>query len=247
MRSGINGTRIHIPGQTQNTYLFLDMNNVSQLDQSALLMKYEWVAGTTEIGTSAWVAPHRASRFGLDMSTHLVGLDISGEWALENEKNWLRVKNTEGVVSVEKGPSIWASSAMINLQRQFNWKRPNRITAIYELYYNGRGYSGDLLKDETMKAVLFSNGLYSANYFSKAYHALFLSINEFPVYATTFSLNAIQNITDQSAILSTGLGYKLTDGLLINSSVLFYLGNANTEYGLSEKHAAVIVQGIITF
>lgn len=247
LRSGVTGTRIHIPGKTKNTYVFINMNEAERLDQCEFLLKEDCLIGATELGFSMWGKPHQAARFGLDWSTHKFGLDISGEYAYENQKNWQYVTTVSDSAVLKSGDDFWTSSAVLTLQKQFRWQRPNRITAVYECYYNGRGYDSDILKDPEMKALLFANNSYQANYLSTAYHAVFLSIKEFPTYATTFSINILQNLVDKSALASLGLGYTVTDGLQLNTSLLVYTGNESTEYGLSGAKTAVIFQGVLTF
>jgi hypothetical protein len=193
-----------IPGTNQsNTYLFLDMTQASTPEEVGLLGKYEWLIGTTEVGVSTWLSPHRSSKHGVDVSTRLGDYDVIAELALE------------------AGPS-WAISPLVGVTRQFHWERPNRVTFHYEAY----------------RRTTSANTLYQA---------MMLTITEFPIYPLTYSFNYVQNVTDSSGIVSTGVAYTVVEGLQLSGNLLVFVGPKGGEYSPNGEAVGVLLQGVLRF
>jgi hypothetical protein len=208
VRSGVTGVRFHVPRSNQeNAYVFIDTSRAENLKDIAAVAKYEGLIGNSEWGASIWAQSERASKFGLEFSSHFLDIDWVGETAMQT--------------------TIKTPSVLIGASKQFNWERPNRITLHYETFYSGLGYSANVTKN--------------------VYHAAFISISEFPFYPTTFNCNLIQNLTDGSGILTTGLNYTIVEGLSLNNAVIFYFGSKESEFKKNNDSVALLIQGILTF
>ena len=185
IRSGIYGFRAHIPQGINNLYFFINSQDTQHLSQLALVTKYEFTVNNTEIGLSMYNKKDEVSLFGLDYSTNLFGLNWKNEIAL-TEKQRL--------------------NTALNLGKSFNWERPDRINASYEI-----AYTDDLVEDYL-------------------HQAFFITISEFPSYSTELQINGLQNLDDYSGILSTQLTYTILDEFKINLLTAMFFGDEDTQY-----------------
>ena len=244
VRAGIYGTRLNWPlGQSQNAYAFFDMTGATNLTDLALLLRYEWLAGTSEWGLSVWNKYQQVTRYGVDTSTQFLGSDLSGELALSSGTN-------QSVISGSTVAPIrdrWVLSSTLGLSQTLNWERPNRISVHEEVFYNGAAYYDNILADPLRYALLTANNLYTANQLSAWYGAAFVSIGDFPSHGNTFTFNVLQNGVDASGVVSVGLSCQVVDGLVLNPSVAAYYGAANTEYLISGYGLAFLMQAVLTF
>ena len=137
------------------------------------------------------------------------------------------------------------------------------------MFYNGDGYSENPIENKNnyvysepvvfkkngttytlpgcdMKTYLLGHGLYSANYLSKYYAALFITIKEFITSDYTLTLNAISNIQQKSYIVSTGLSYTSINDFTASATVNGYLGDENGEYRAGGvKYDVLVTAGIL--
>jgi hypothetical protein len=130
----------------------------------------------------------------------------------------------------------------------------DRLRVGGEFFYNRPGYKKHFFDDSTVypfriplvthdasgtavalpagtkAGYLLGNNLYTMNYFSRYYGALFTSVGRFIVTDMTLNMNYIRNFDDGTGILSTGVTYTnlsdLTLGLLVNT----FTGPRNGEY-----------------
>lgn len=234
IRSGVYGVRLHAPmGVERNAYMFVKTADADNLDDFSWLGKYEFLTNGSEIGVSVLLKPRQASRFGVDLSSRIQEWNIAFETAVSYGSNTPRVGMTNGQIVTDVPAGQWILESALNLSRAWNWERPDRIQFSYEVFYNGDGYSYNILDDPDKAAYLFANGLYQPNYLSTWYHAAFVTISEFPTHSTTLTLNGIQNLVDFSAILSAGLDYIVTDGFTVGVQLSAFIGQNNSEYLLA--------------
>ena len=250
-RDGAYGLKFHVPfGTDYNIYGFLDTGNAAEDRDLGGALKFELLAGRTEMAFSGWAKRNKRPVFGYDLSSRVGDVDIAGEVSVARRDNTRFIRNDAGVLNIYRKNDDWVTRAAVNFSEGFRLGNFNdRLTVTTEFFYNQTGYTKSPFSDKTLYAFsgplavllpagtkgqfLLGNGLYEPNYLSRYYGALFTSISRFIITDMTLSLNYVRNLNDQSGVLSTGVNYKnLNDfsaGLLVNA----YLGPANREYTFS--------------
>lgn len=250
-RDGAYGVKFHIPfGTDYNIYGFLDTGNAATDRDLGGALKFELLAGRTEMAFSGWAKRNKRPVFGYDLSSRVGDVDIAGEISLARRDNTRFIRNDAGMLNIYRKNDDWVAKAAVNFSEGFRLGNFNdRLTVTTEFFYNQSGYTKSPFSDKTLYAFsgplavllpagtksqfLLANGLYEPNYLSRYYGAVFTSISRFIITDMTLNLNYVRNLNDQSGVLSTGLNYKtLNDfsaGLLVNA----FLGSANREYTFS--------------
>ncbi|OGS52631.1 MAG: hypothetical protein A3J79_13550 [Elusimicrobia bacterium RIFOXYB2_FULL_62_6] len=262
-REGAYGLKVHIPfGTKYNIYGFLDTGSASEDRDLSGALKFEFLAGGTEMAFSGWAKRSRRPVFGYDLSTSLGAVDIAAEASVARRDNTRFMREEGGALYSYLKDDGWVTKAAVNFSRGFRLGNFNdRLTASTEFFYNKNGYTSNPFKDRanylytgplaplltagTKQNFLLYNGLYEPNYLSRYYGATFLTVTRFIVTDMTLNLNYIRNLCDGSGVLSAGVYYKtLNDfsaGLLVNS----FLGPRYGEYTFSgAKLAAQLTFGV---
>ncbi|MBF0258554.1 MAG: hypothetical protein HQK62_06900 [Desulfamplus sp.] len=270
-REGTYGIKGHIPfGTAVNIYGFANMEDADEGGDVAGAGKFEFLVHSTEMAFSVWGKREFNPVYGYDISGRLLGIDIKGELSYSHGSNKEKLVNENGLLSakIDDGKDIYKAS--INLGRDFDFgEKANRLNVSVEMFYNGDGYSDNPLEERTlylyedrvfdingtqinlpagdMRTYLFGHGLYEANYFSKYYAALFITLREFITSDMALTLNTISNIEHQSYILSSGLSYKNINNLTAGLSINRYLGDKDGEYRVGGKSYDILVTTGIVF
>jgi len=261
-REGTYGIKGHIPfGTIVNIYGFADMNQANSGKDLAGSGKFEFLIKGTEMAFSVWGKNNYHPVYGYDFSGRLLGIDVKGEASFSRGSNTLKVVENSGILTAEKdNADIYKAS--INIGRDFDLgEKTDRVNISIELFYNGDGYSDNLLKEKTSydyevpsspitgdkKKYLFAQGLYEPNYFSKYYAALFITVQEFIISDITLTLNGISNIQQKSYIVSSGLSYTNINDFTAGATVNGYLGDKNGEYRSSGVNYDILVTAGILF
>lgn len=266
-REGAYGMKMHIPfGAKYNIYGFLDTGNAAAPEDIGGALKYEFLAGKTEMAFSGWAKRTYSTVFGYDFSSRISDVDVVGELSVSKGGNTNRLRVNNGTtLEVYRNNGEWTPRTSINFSKGFRFRNFNdRIIVSSEFFYNHSGYEENIFNDRavyqfaepaaagttvltsgTKKEFLLLNGLYDMNYFSRYYGALFTSIGRFIIADMTLNVNYIRNFNDGSGILSSGVTYKnindFSAGLLFNS----FLGRDNTEYTfLNVEYDAQFTLGI---
>lgn len=248
IRSGIVGTRIDIPlGTDQNLYFFLDQDGVSTPKNFALVSKADLTWEDVAIGLSIWTKYHAVTQYGLDWSTRLWDWNVSQEVALSQGSNTPRMIETNGDLAIGSAPNTWQARTTLSLMRQFNWERTNRISNTLEIFYNGDGYTANVLENADKSAFLQANRLITANQLSTWYAAYFVIISEFPTHDQSLAVNGIINGIDGSSVISTQLTHNFSSDFSISALVAMINGSKTTEYGLSGDGLRVQAQTQLKF
>jgi len=280
---GTYGIRAHVPfGTRVNLYGFVDMNHLSAIDSLAATAKVEVLLGNIEISTALWGKKNKDPVLGLDFSTSLLNINIAGELSLTSGYNYsVPDKDKIGTVLTvgSQGIPVLTGSipmttlgnhpvarACLSLSKSFDLLDVNdRVTVITEFYFNGAGFSGnlinqykigDLLQDmqsvplnpETL--VLLQNsmsGFLVPNNHSKWYGAFFINVNKFIISDLTLTFNGIANFNHRCGMISTGFQYtnlhRFTIGLLLNGVI----GSKNTEYTINNDAATMRLTAGVSF
>ncbi len=271
-REGTYGLKMSIPfGTSVNMYGFADMYHTDKIDDVGGAYKLEFLIGNTEMALSVWGKKKYHSVAGYDFSTRILGWDLQGEATSSYGSNSKKIRVVNGTVETYRENNKWIPKASIHLGRDFDGRDlPKRYSLQLEFFYNGAGYSNNILEDTKpyffnkpvttespegtsttylggpKSLYLIGSNLYEPNYLSRYYAAIFTSVNRLFISELTFNLNGIANITDSSFIISAGLAYQNINDFKAGLTVNSYLGKKNREYTIRNDAADIILTaGII--
>jgi len=271
-REGAYGIKMHIPfGTSYNVYAFLDSKNASSVDSLAYAGKFEFLLGGTEMAFSAWDKKYLHPVFGYDVSTRFAGVDLSGELAVSDGSNTFSLDKNGQTLSRIKSDN-WQTKACVDIGHNFNFfSIPQAFTVTGSFYYNSAGYDDNFFADNTIyqfkdaistmspagTPILKTQGLardfltglnlYEQHNFSKYYAALFTSINRLFLSSLSASCNLVDNIPQNSLILSGGLNYASLNEFFIGFLVSGFIGAQNTEYTFQNQAMSVQITAGVTF
>ena len=247
-RDGAYGLKAHMPfGAKYNIYAFLDTGNAAEDRDLSGALKFEFVAGRTEMAFSGWGARERHPVFGYDLSSRLGRFDLAAEVSASRRDNARYLRAAGGTLETYRKDARWPLRAAVNFGRGFRLGEFNdRLRLTAEYFHNANGYGREEFRDKalyafsgpaaaalpagTRAAYLAASGLYEPNYLSRNYGALFATVSRFLITDMTLNLNYLRNLTDDSGIVSASVSYKdindFSAGLLVNS----YVGPGYGEY-----------------
>ena len=255
-REGVLGARAHVPfGTVANIYGFLDLHSATRVDSLALSVKGEYLLGGTEMALSAWGKRGKPVVLGYDISTHVLGIDISGELSVSNGDVKPRIALRDSLLWVDTVKNGVTPRISLGISRPFDFMGfHDALLVEVEGFYNGGGYSENIFADTarygiagyvpqmgpagvpipqpriTKSEYLLGSGLYDANYHSPYYAALFVGISRFLISDLTFSINGIMNISQLCGIVTGSIGYTTLSNLTIGAMIIGYVGKERTEY-----------------
>jgi len=271
-REGAYGMKVHIPFGTRfNIYGFLDTGNVRTSDEIGVAGKFEFIVGGTEMAFSAWNKKGYRPVFAYDFSTGIFGIDIIGEEAFSYGDNYEKLKIENGVLTTYKEENKWIPRVSINLGKSFDCMEiHDRISINLEFYYNEAGYTDNVLSDPktypfskpliipdtsapsanpqeiTKRDFLLYNSLDEPYNFSKYYVALFTTTRKFILSDMNLILNMIENLNDESFILTTGVHYTNINDFSIGLSLYSFFGKKNGEFTIhNNTHTVQLTFGIV--
>lgn len=265
-REGAYGLKMHIPfGTVLNIYDFLDTGTAQDADAVANALKVEYLLGNFEIAVSGWGKKGRRPVWGLDFSTRVFGIDTVGEVSVSQGAGQARVRVEDGLLTSGADDQAWYPRASLDFSRSFTvGDFKDRLTLTAEGYYDRSGYDKNILADGTVydfalpvtagpavmargtiKDFIHLQQLYQPNYFSRGYVAVFAAFNRFLLADAALTLNWIQNLVDNSNIVSLGVTYTELNGFTLGLLGNAYLGTTNSEYtSLGEKYDLQMTFGI---
>ncbi len=258
-REGAYGMKMHIPFGTRfNIYGFLDTGDVRTSDEIGAAGKFEFIVGGTEMAFSAWNKKGYRPVFAYDFSTRILGIDTVGEAAFSYGDNYEKLKIENGALTSYREENEWIPRLGINFGKSFDFEDVNdRISINLEFYYNEGGYTDNVLSDPkiypfskpiiisdpsapsanpqeitsgTKRDFLLYNNLYEPYNFSKYYVALFTTTRKFILSDMNLILNMIENLNDESFILTTGVHYTNINDFSIGLSLYSFFGKKNGEF-----------------
>ena len=264
-RDGAYGLKFHAPfGTDYNVYGFLDTGSADEDRELGGALKFEFLAGRTEMAFSGWGRRGRSSVFGYDVSSRLGDVDIAGEVAVAGRDNTRYVREDAGTLSTYIKDDRWTTRAALNLSRGFRLGDFNdRLIVATEFYYNQNGYTRSPFRDRTIYAYtgplavllpagtkrdfLIGNGLYEPNYLGRYYGALFASVSRFIITDMTLNANYVRNLSDDTGLLSTGVTYRNLNDFSAGCLVNAFLGRPRGEYTFSGAKLSVQLTAGVAF
>jgi hypothetical protein len=148
-REGTYGLKMSIPfGTAVNLYGFADMYKMEKAGDMGGALKLEYLLGNTEMSLSCWGKKGYNPVGGYDFSTRILGWDILGEATLSHGSNMDRVRVVNGELETYRENGQWIAKACLDLGREFDGSDiPDRYSVKFEFFYNGAGYSHNVLSD----------------------------------------------------------------------------------------------------
>ncbi|OGS33404.1 MAG: hypothetical protein A2293_03325 [Elusimicrobia bacterium RIFOXYB2_FULL_49_7] len=273
-REGAYGLKAHVPfGTAVNLYGFIDTRQADSLEKVSGSFKFEFLAGRSEAALSVWGKKDKMPVMGGDISSRLLGLDISGEVSLFRQDNEMIMVARHDSLLLAEGPKEWAPKAALGLTKNFDFGGiPNRITTVLEGYYNSAGYDSRIFTDsknyftkpstkaelpaptantdpttETKLVFFLKNGLYQPNEHAPYYIALFTQFDRFITSDMTLYARAIMNVGERCAVLMSGLTYKDLRDLSLGLTLISNVGPDDREYTYFGSPLTVQATAGITF
>ncbi len=262
-REGVYGAKVQVPfGTAVNLYGFLDVDGVSRLDSVSGAVKAEFLIKRTELALMAWDGGHRDPVYGADLSSRVLGLDVTLEAALYQVFQTQTLLFNNGIPSPGRKEEKWQSRMAVGLGRSFSMSGiPNRVTSVVEYYFNEPGSENrkmpfaDLMRQAELAgfspvealALASKNGAYEPNSYSRHYVAFFTSLSRFILSDMTLSFNAIGNLNQNCAMLSTTLGYRNLNNFGMTLSVNGFAGPIDREYTLSKQATQIQITAEVFF
>ncbi|MFC1770669.1 hypothetical protein ACFLZV_02165 [Candidatus Margulisiibacteriota bacterium] len=229
-RRGVYGLKVHMPfGSTKNFYMFTDFGDAENIDGLAIAGKFEFLVGGTEYAVSAWKKKGYGPAYGFDFSTNLFAVDVAGEVSLIYERDKQQVRINNATAFLANKADAWQTMASLSMAKTFDWELNDRISLVAEVFYNGSGYDTGVFTSQA-KDLLFDNNLYEANYHGKYYAAIFASVSKFPITDMNVHANTLNNLSDGSYVLITGLGFEPVNHLSFNFNLNWFGGPPDAEY-----------------
>ena len=249
-REGVYGAKVHVPfGTAWNLYGFLDGQGVTRPDSLAAAFRAERLWGRTEMSAMIWGRGNQAPVYGLDLSTRLFTLDVTGEAALYQEFEARSLSFTSsGFPVVDTRTEEWEPRMAFGIGRFFRISGiRDRLHLLGEYYYNAPGNTDDNMGFAPMLAalpgsgltgqqglsILATSGLYVPNSYSRHYAALFATFSRFFRESLTLTFNTIGNLNQSCALLTTGITYQDLNDFNLSVLVNGFIGPDDTEYTLA--------------
>lgn len=211
-RLGANLLKVHVPVESLgwNFYGYGMLDNVTPADTLGKIggaTRAELVFKQTEIGLAgAWVKGRRP-RYAVDISSALGPIDVYGEAAFRDGRDFTRWKLMDGTTLDTSRPlstevelerlSGLAVQASGGFTFTFNYTDNNSMTAGVEYFYNPAGYDSPVFTP-----ISLVTGRFQPFYTGRHYLAAYLLALGLPgdLNWVTVLLNCINNLSDPSGI-----------------------------------------------
>ena len=238
-REGVYGLKMHVPfGTSWNVYGFVNTANAETVDEFAMAGKLEFIVfDDIEFALSGWTKKGYISVYGFDMATHKFETDLWAELSLSYGDNRTRLE----VIETEDGKDYvdvevtdeWVPQICAGFKRYFGFGNfRNRISLVGEFYYNESGYEENMLDNEETRKHFLEGSYFEPSSYGKYYAAIFSTFGRFLTSKMTLRLNLLGNLSDASAMLTSGLDYQINSNAAVQFELNAYLGAEKREYTL---------------
>ena len=237
---GTKGIRIHIPfGTKYNIYGFINLEDIDHFRDISYALKYEFLAGDTEMAFSGWYKKGFKPVFGYDFSTRFLLIDWRGEMSIsrgDNQVSLLQAVDDTGnpYYTTVREDGKWFPKVSLGFTKSLELLDVNdRVTITGELYYNRSGYGYNIFDNQESALSLLYFGLYEPNHVSRYYGAVFSSIQRFIFSNASFNFNVLSNLTDGSGTVYSSLNFVFKYDFFINLTMSSTFGDGRDEYTFS--------------
>ncbi len=230
-RLGQELLKIHFPQEKEghNYYAVFQFDDMQRNDDLALALRGEFSVGSSaELALSAQMGKNRPQRLGVDISSALGPFDVNLEGSSSRKLSRTFYKGAIDVSTRELPTAFqsrdrWYNQVLGGIRQSYQYSDDDSITWGAEYFWNEPGYEQ---RDLELYSLIL--GQSPALYAGRRYAGLFLllpspgSWNE-----TSFYLNAIDNLSDQSGIVRLTGTWELMDA----ATVELYVSRCVGEYG----------------
>lgn len=198
IRLGSDILKIHFPLEKESTnlYAILQVDNLQTNNRPGAALRAEFVVGPAEYSFSAYTRKNDATKFASDISSALGPLDVYAEYVLSFNYSRQFYKTAPTLTGYEaySRKKDWFQQLAAGTNYTMQIFDKNQIIMGLEYFYNGLGYDKRLLE---FASVI--NGDSSPLYLGRNYLGLYAQLpNPGSWTQTTFSLNTIGNLSDDS-------------------------------------------------
>ncbi len=147
-REGTYGLKMHVPfGTEYNLYGFLDTKSLTVFDSLALALKFEFLRNNTEMALSLWAKNHAHPVFAYDVSTRIIGFDITGELSFSEAANNYMLMASNDTLFIDKSGGV-QTKACIDVGKKFNFLDfPQNLSVTLSFFFNSSGYKENIFRD----------------------------------------------------------------------------------------------------
>lgn len=226
-RTGVSLLKVHVPvGSTVNLYGIANVEGASKLDEVGGAARAEAAFGTSEASLSVAARKDQPLRLGADLSTAVWLFDLKVEGAVlhgDPSSYW------EGTFDIDtfttptevSRKDDWIPQVVGSAEITFKIGDDDTLSLGGEYFYNDAGYD-----DPDLYAWLLLNGQYTPFYVGRQYAGAYLLL---PAPGKlddhTFSLSALSNLSDQTAVIRLQHAWSALSWLNITSYAAVYLGD----------------------
>ena len=256
-RTGVSLVKLHLPVNTANFYVVGSFDEADHVDEIGGTARAEVPLGETELTATASLRKDRPLRLGADVSSGLGIFDVHVEGAVQKGITTPYYKGELDLASftLPEATSVeedWVPQVVAGAELTLRYSDQDTVSFGAEYFYNGLGY------DEPDLYPWLSVGPTVDCYLAKvqagdlegadacvgsqpsAFRPFYLGRHYAAAYAyladpggwndTTFTLSALANLSDGSAILRFDHRVSLLSYLSVNSYISGHLGEEGGEF-----------------
>jgi hypothetical protein len=240
-REGSYGLKTQIPfGTALNLYSFIDTTDTDDTSESAFAAKVEFLLwGDFEVSFSGWTKKGFRQVYGFDFSGDALDIQWRGELSVSKGGNRHYLVKENGIWQDSYDPDEVITQASWGFTKLFDVGDINdRLNLTCEFLINPKGYDENMLARTPLPLAggltlreLFLSSYYDPYYYGKYYAALFVTYARFlGTSDLTLSANAVENLSDESAVIATNLRYQVTFDSALTFTITRYLGSEDGEF-----------------
>ncbi len=229
-RVGVPLVKLHVPFESLgwNLYGVVSFQDVASAADVGLGLRGEIVLGSTEVTLSSFVQRHLPTRIGFDVSSDLFGLDVWFEAAASTN-----VKQTFWRGAVDYDPDNpqfprgfqrtddWLFQSTFGVRTTIPYGQSHSLHVGSEFFLNDLGYDNGV----NLYPWIIAQGDFKPLYMGKQYVAAFLAVpNPGGLSDTTFTLTAVDNLSDGSWLARLDYSDEFFNTLKVRAFVSAFLG-----------------------
>ncbi len=189
----------------------------------------ELVLGSWELGLDAVAQRGIRPRYGIDLSGGIWELDVRGELSLRTSSDVPLYRGTLASFATYEPAGI-RPAAVMAADWSHKYSDEDSFTVGAEYFYNSNGYGYD---DRGLYPVLFLNNAFTPFYLGRHYAGAYLLLPRPGSWNLhSFTLSALANLSDRSAIARLDWNMTLLTYLVLEAYLQAHLGTNGGEFRL---------------